>query len=153
MTLPPLSRLQSAAIGLAAVGILLGFLASIDVWLLPPLAVGWTVLFHPLLLAVGAAGGTAAVGRGRELDAERWQVVDDALATKGERELAHREAERQRRLAATAFLAGPVFLGYWLLYQTGPTGFPSWLLPGSALLGYFAAFVLANRRLGPERSF
>jgi hypothetical protein len=153
MDLPPLSRLQTASVVLAAAGIVLGFLASLEIWLLPPLGAGWTALFHPLLLALGAAGGTVAARRGRELDEARWQVADDPLATRGEREHAHREAERERRLAATALLAGPVFLGYWLLYQTGPAGFPSWLLPGSALAGYFTAFVLANRRLGPERSF
>jgi hypothetical protein len=142
----PLRRLQTAAVAAAAAFCLLGFLASLDLRLLPagPPWLAWPA--HPLLALLGVACALAAALRGRETDRWRWQMVEDPMLTSGEREEAHREAERQRRHAATAFLAAPVFIGYWLVYQLEGE-LLTWLLPAAALLGYAAGVVLAARLL------
>lgn len=140
----PLQRLQTLAAAAAAAFGVLGFLASLDLRLLP-LGPPWLdLLLHPLLVAAGAAGAYLAALRGREIDRWRWEMVEDPLITSGEREEAHKEAERQRRHAGTAFLAAPVFLGYWFLYQL-PGDLSVWLLPGSALVGYAVGFAFAAR--------
>lgn len=145
----PLRTAQTAAAWSAGVFGLLGFLASVGVLLVPAGAAWLAWLLHPLLLALGAAGAYAAALRGREIDRWRWRMVEDPLITDAEREEAHKEAERQRRAAATAFLAAPVFLGYWLVYQvTGDLAV--WLLPASALLGYAAGVALAHRWVPEE---
>lgn len=148
-----LQRWQSLAL-LAAVGSVgLGFLASLDLRLVP-VPPGWLLwLAHPSLAALGVAAGRAAVLRGRAVDEERWAVVDEPLATASEREYAHKEAERERRLAATTFLGVPVFLGYWWLYQFGAAGPGSWALPVTGLIGFITGFVALNRGAGPERRY
>jgi hypothetical protein len=147
------ARLPAAATALAVACGLLGFLASLELYLLPPFPAPLVWLAHPLLAAFGAAAGAAAVARGREIDRARWEVADEPLATSGERELAHKEAERQRRLAGTALLAAPVFVGYWLLYQVPAAGLAAWLLPATALVGWAVGYGVANRRAVPERRF
>jgi hypothetical protein len=147
-----LGRWQAAAVAVAVACGVLGFLASLDLYLLPPFPHPAVWLAHPLLAALGAAAGAAAALRGRELDRARWEVVDQPMITSGERELAHKEAERQRRLAATAFLAAAVFVGYWLLYQI-PGGLVAWLLPATALVGWAGGHTVINRRAGPERRY
>lgn len=147
-----LTRWQSLATTVAVGAVVLGFLASIDVRLLPILP--WWLLLpaHPLLAALGVGAGRAAVRRGREVDAERWAVVDEPLATAKEQEYAHKEAERERRVSATVFLGAPVFLGYWGLYQFA-AGPGSWALPVTGLVGYLAGYLFENRRGGPERRY
>lgn len=147
-----LARRQSIATAGAVAALVLGFLASIDVRLLPILPWWLLVPAHPLLAALGVAAGRAAIRRGREIEAERWAVVDEPLATAKEREHAHGEAERERRVSATVFLGAPVFLGYWGLYQF-PPGPGAWALPVSGLVGYLAGFAFENRRGGPERRY
>ena len=147
-----LGRWQAAAVAVAVACGVLGFLASLDLYLMPPFPPPAVWLAHPLLAALGAAAGAAAALRGRELDRARWEVVDQPMITSGERELAHKEAERQRRLAATAFLAAAVFVGYWLLYQI-PAGLVAWLLPATALLGWAGGHTVINRQAGPERRY
>lgn len=115
-----LQRLEAAdRVGwvLTASGALLGFLASIGVYWLPSWPVGalWAVL--PALLLLGLAGGGMARWRLAAIDVRRWRIVADDLLTSGEREYAHHEAERQRRVSATAILAGPLAIGYWTAYQ------------------------------------
>jgi hypothetical protein len=83
-----------------------------------------------------------AVSRHRQIDQRRWEILADSALTKGERDYAHREAERQRRVAATAFGAAPVGLGYWMAYQMEAAGFTVFLLPASPLLGFALGFVL-----------
>lgn len=148
-----LTRWQSLATTVAIGALVLGFLASIDFRLLPLLPWWLLLAAHPLLAALGVAAGRAAIRRGRELDAERWAVVDEPLATLQEQEYAHKEAERERRVAATVFLGAPVFLGYWGLYQFAGAGPGAWALPVTGLLGYLAGFLFENRRGGPERRY
>lgn len=137
----------------AGVAFVLGFLASIDVLLFPrgPESAAW--LLHPLLLVLGAAaGGTTAV-RGRQIDKKRWELVEDPLLTDGERELAHREAERERRWAGTVFFVVPIFLGYWMAYQFRGTGGgtpATSLLIGTPMVGFLLGLFLTQRALGPE---
>ena len=145
-----LARLQTAAAWTAGACALAGFLTSVGASPLPagPAWLAW--VGHPLLAALGAAGAVAGALRGRELDRWRWEMVADPRITSGEREEAHKEAERRRRHAATAFLAAPVFAGYWLVYQLAG-GLATWLLPASALLGYALGFLGASRWVPEEK--
>ncbi len=78
-----------------------------------------------------------ALARGEEIDRERWRVVDDPDLTSGEREYAHRRAERLRRWANTSYVAAPLMLGYWMAYQVTGEGrrLAAQLLPATALVG------------------
>ena len=110
-------RLQRIAVYVAVVGFLLGLAASTGCAVVPkgPPSLAW--FLHPLVILVGAAGGYLTLLRKLQIDANRWQVVQDQQLTTGEREYAHREAERDIRLAGTAFLLGAVGLGFWMAYQ------------------------------------
>ena len=112
-----LRRWQRMSLITAGVSCLLGFLTAGGCGPLPlaePSSAAW---IHPLLLLVGALAGWAAELRFDEIDHERWEIVGDAHLTKGEREYAHKEAERQRRAAGTAFVAAPLGLSFWFAYQ------------------------------------
>jgi hypothetical protein len=157
-----LETVQTVAAIAGGVALLLGLLASIDV-LLFPRGDPWVArILHPLFFVLGAAGGMAAVVRGRQADRRRWQVLEDPRLTDGERELAHREAERERRWAGTVFFIAPVFLSYWMAYQFGgeegsPQRGPQDSLPIemqmlmlSPMVGFLAGLLLAHWMLGPK---
>jgi len=148
----PLARLQTAAAAVAGVCGVAGFLASLDVFLLPPGSAAGAWAGHGLLALLGAVCGVGTVLRGEEIDAKRWAIVEDPLTTKGEAEYAHKDAEGQRRLAGTAFLAAPVFVGYWLLYQLRAEDLVTYLLPGTALAAFGIGVLVANRRTGAPRA-
>jgi hypothetical protein len=149
-----LERLQRLAGAVALAGCALGFLTSVGCRVVSGGDPGWASFLHPLLLVVGALAGAAAVGRGREIDRRRWQTVDDPQLTTGEREWAHKEAERQRRAAGTVFLVGPLALGYWLAYQIQPgeRTLVASTLSLTPLLGFFAGVLAASLRRPPPDS-
>lgn len=152
---PRLRRYQTAAAIAAGAGLFFGFLASIGLRVLPLLGPAGFWIAAALLTGAGAAGGWATVARGREIDHHRWQVVDDPFLTSGEREYAHKEAERERRWAGTVFLTAPVALAYWTAYQVAPSAMGqdggsglgnTPLLALLPLAGYLAGLVLAHLR-------
>jgi hypothetical protein len=116
---------------------------------LPP-APGWMAwALHPLLLAVGFLFGAATVRRSREVDAKRWELVEDDTLTRGERLYAHREAERETKVAGSIFLLAGIAVGAFAAYvlrvpeQIGVADF----LILSPLLGFLAGLVVVSRRL------
>jgi hypothetical protein len=147
----PLERWQRISLTVAGVACLLAFLTAGGCSPLPegpPAAAAW---FHPFFLVLGIAAGVASVLRFREIDHHRWEVVGDPHLTKGEREWAHKEAERQRRFAASAYLAAPLGLSFWLAYQFQgrfqlPDVSPADVLMLTPLLGFFAGLLWAQRR-------
>lgn len=150
---PRLEAVQKWMLPTSVVFFLLGFLASIDVMLLPRGTPSLAWGLHPLLFLLGAAGGLAGAMRGRQIDAKRWQLVQDDMLTDGERELAHHEAERERRWAGTVFLLGPLFFGYWMAYQVAPPeggSMLTFLLTVSPMVGFVVGLVAGGKVLGPE---
>ena len=113
----PAEKLQRWAVWVAVASAVLGLGASTGCAVVPkgPPAVAWVL--HPLVMLLGAIAGWLTLVRKREIDRVRWQVVQDTTITKGEREYAHREAERDIRLAGTAFFAAALGFGYWMAYQ------------------------------------
>ena len=150
-----LQSLQGLATVLGVVALGAGFLASIGLRLLPvfPAAAFWPLAL--VLGLLGAGGGVATVARGDAIDRHRWEVVEDPLLTSGEREYAHKEAERQRRWAGTVFFAVPVALAYWAAFQLPAdveAGAPP-LLALFPLAGYLVGLLGAHwwgRRRTPE---
>jgi len=136
-----LRRIVTACGWVAPLFALLGFLASIGHGVLPPLA---AALVGPLALLLTAGGAAAAwIGnrRGLEIDRERFAFVEDPLATRDERKLAHQEAERQHRLSMTALVAAPLALGYWLAYELPRELRWAPALPAAVLVGFGLALV------------
>ncbi len=127
----------------------LGFAASLGHGPLPALPASWTWPLHLALLLLGGVAARVAAVRHAELDRARFAYANDPHATKGERELAHKEAERGIRLAHTALVAFPLALGYWLAYEFAP-GATAWAraLPATALVGFAAGSLVSRRRGG-----
>ncbi len=142
-----LSRVVSIAGTLAIVFLVLGFLASLGRGPLPDLSTGLVWPLHAVLAASGLAAGLAAAKRQVEIDVERFEYAQDPHATRAERELAHKEAERRIRGAHLALLGAPLMLGYWLANEFAP-GAPPWAraLAASSLAGYGLALLLGRRR-------
>jgi hypothetical protein len=140
-----LERLQGFLLIAAVVGLAVGFLASIGLRVFPLLGRGGFWIVVALLLLAGLGGGVATVVRAREIDRRRWEAVDDPLITKGEREYAHKEAERERRWAGIVYFTSPIALGYCAAYHLGPGAVENApallsLLPLAAyVVGYVAA--------------
>lgn len=142
-----LRRLQSAATAIAFVCGALGLLAGTGCRVVPagPTVLAWPV--HLVLLAVGAAAGWATLLRSREIDRRRWDILRDPHLTSGEREYAHKEAERQRTWAGTSFLAAPTVLGYWVAHQLrGDGAAVADLLPLTPMLGFGLGLLAARLR-------
>lgn len=148
-----LHAVERGARWLAAASGALGVTTAAGCAVLPPGDVGLAWPLHPFLLLLGVAGGYLTVRRTEEIDARRWQVLDDPHLTTGEREWAHREAERQRRIAGTVFLLAPTLLGYWLAYQLAsePPPSPATFLPLPPLLGFGLGLWAAHRWRPPGR--
>ena len=105
---------QNAALVVAIVCGALGLATATGCPVLPPGDPGAVAWLHPLVIGVAAVAGLCFSLRAREIDAERWRVVDDSTITKGEREYAHKEAEREKKAAGVVFLMAPLTLGFWL---------------------------------------
>lgn len=145
--------MQRAAFWVAVIAAGLGLMASSGCSPIPDLPVGSVWLLHPLLLLVGVLAGVASVRRADALDRERWRVAEDPTVTSGEREYAHKHAERERRGAGVSFAGCPLMLGYWLAYQSGGNEgrLESHLLPVTGLAG-FAVGVGVEKLLGSGRA-
>lgn len=146
----PRSQLVAIALGLGFGG--LGLLASTGITprLETPLLL---VLFAYVLLALaGYVAGRLTIERRAVLDRVRWETVESEGLTSGERQLAHREADRQIRLAGVTYFAAAVAPGAWLSYQLrDPNAFaPSDLLILAPVIGFVIGMILTNRRL-PSR--
>jgi len=139
-------RFERVAAWVAGVSAALGFLTSAGCAVLPSAPIGLVGFLHPLLLLVGFCCGLFTVQRGREIDEERWKVVEDPQLTSGEREWAHKNAERRRRFAATAFIAAPIMLGYWMAYQVEGEGrdLGAQLLPATGFVGSVIGLLLSR---------
>lgn len=143
-----LARAVTLAGWSAAVLGVLGFAASLGHgWL--GLAAWLAPFLHLLLGLLGAAAAVAASRRTEQIDRQRFEIATAPAVTRGERELAHREAERQIRTATTALVAAPLLLGYWLAYEL-PAGVGPWgrALPATALAGFAVAFWLGRKSAG-----
>lgn len=148
-----LERWQVGAKWVAIVAGALGFVTSAGCGFSGEIPGGLVYVLHLLLLVVGIVCGYLSVLRGEEIDRERWRVVEDPALTSGERAWAHKNAERSKRFASTAFVAAPLMLGYWLAYQVagGGTRLVNALLPVSAVLGSVIGMIL-GRFFGVPRS-
>jgi hypothetical protein len=145
--LEPLQRVMFwVAVGSAT----LGFLTSAGCRMLPEVPHSALGFLHVALLIAGGLVGFISVFRNTEIDLERWRIVEDPSLTSGERDYAHRYAERHRRLASTSFVAAPLMMGYWLAYQVEGEGqaLAAQLLPATAVVGSVIGFLVARWRVG-----
>ncbi len=148
-------RLCAAAMWVTAVAGLLGVLAATGASPIPrgtPALAWW---LHPLVIAFGTVGGVLSIKRARELDQERWRIVGDSALTSGEREWAHKEAERAMRSAATTLLLSACAIGAWLAYQTRIPGTitAADLLVATPVVGFGLGLLIATSRypkIAPE---
>ena len=145
-----LERLQRVSFWVAVVSATLGFLTSAGCRLAPEIPDASLGFLHVFLLAFGGVVGYLSVFRGEEIDRERWRIAEDPSLTSGERDYAHRYAERQRRLASTSFLAAPLMLGYWLAYQVEGEGqaLVAQLLPVTGVIGGVLGLLVGRLRVG-----
>jgi len=143
----PLERAERLALWTAVALGLLGFAGGLGSRVLPPFppAAEW-----PLQLLVTACGFLAArLARRRtaEIERRRWAALEEPRLTGGEREWAHKEAERARRASGFAFLLAPLMLGYFLAYQfpdgAGPV---ARALAGTPLLGFVGGLLWGRSR-------
>ena len=116
-----------------------------------PAWIAWAL--HPLLLAVGVVCGLATVRRARAIDAQRWTLVEDDALTRGERLLAHREAERETKVAGSVFLLASISTGAcaaYMLRVPEEIGVADFLIL-SPLLGFLAGLLVGARRFQAAR--
>lgn len=114
-----------------------------------PESPGWIAwLLHPVVLAIGYVCGAATIRRTREIDAVRWELVEDETLTRGERLYAHREAERETKVAGSVFLLAGISIGAcaaYVLRSPEAIGVAD-LLILSPLLGFLAGLLVTSRR-------
>jgi len=141
-----LERLQRVSFWVAVVSSTLGFLTSAGCELLPNVPSSSLGFLHPFLFVLGGVAGYLSVFRSHEIDRERWRIAEDPSLTSGERDYAHRYAERQRRLASGSFIAAPLMLGYWMAYQVegGGEALAAQILPVTGLVGSIVGVLVAR---------
>jgi hypothetical protein len=139
-------RFQIVAAVATALFLALGLAASVQL----------TPRMHPTALVVaaiacftcilGGLSGLAVILRKREIEARRWELVQDGALTSGEREVAHRDADQAVRVAGRTFFLAAVSSGGWLSYQfRDPEQFtPSDLLILAPVLGFLIGLALSN---------
>jgi len=110
-------HLQTAAVVWSGVFLAAAVLTIAGVYVVPRDVAGLVWVLHVVVAVVGFVSGVVATRRRAEIEAERWQRVDDPDLTSGEREHAHREAESSLKRATAQFLLVGVTLGGWLAYQ------------------------------------
>ena len=110
-------RLQSVAVIWSTVFVVAAILTLVGLQVVPRGVPGLVGALHVLVAALGFFCGVAATRRRAEIEAERWERVEDADLTSSEREHAHREAESDLKRASAQFLLAGVTLGGWLAYQ------------------------------------
>jgi hypothetical protein len=147
-----LRALQTAAAGVGIASAVLGFLASVGQRLFPAGDPAYIGIVHLLLAALGAACGVAATLRNVEIERQRWEYAEDPLATKVQREYAHKETEVERRLAGVSFLGCPVLLGYWMAYQFAVEPYPLTvaLVPVTTLAATALGYFVSQKRFGGD---
>ena len=149
-----LERLQKVSFWFAVICAALGFLTSAGCSFGPEIPPGALGFLHALLFLVGAVAGYLSVFRNQAIDRERWRIAEDPSLTSGERDYAHKYAERQRRWATTSYLAAPLMLGYWLAYQVEGEGqrLMAQLLPVTGLAGSVVGLLVARFRAGRDET-
>ncbi len=135
-------RLQHGCVGVTAIAVLLAIASAAGYRLGAVPDPRWAWPLQLLLLLLGVGGGLAASMRGIEIERQRWQILQEELLTTGEREYAHKNAERQRRRATTIFMLAPVTLGVWFANHLR-TEEPS-LLIGSLLITPLFGFLIGS---------
>jgi len=133
-----IERIQKIYFWMAIVFAGLGVVSSSGCSPIAPFPSGMLWVLHPLLFLLGAVSGVLNLRRTEQIDRQRWEVAEDSTVTSGEREYAHKEAERERRWAGICFAGGPLMLGYWLAYQvTSESGrAEAHLLPVTGIAGF-----------------
>ena len=143
----PLERAERLAIWTAVVLGLLGFAGGLGRPVLPALPASAAWPLQALVVVAGFLAARIAGQRTREIERRRWAALEEPLLTGGEREWAHKEAERARRACGFAFLLAPLMLGYFLAHQF-PEGAPAAAraLAGTPLLGYVGGLLWGRER-------
>ena len=114
-----MTRVQNVALIFAIVCGALGLATSTGCPVLPESGGDPVAPLHGLVILVGSLAGVIVTYRTRRIDEERWRAVADPVLTKGEREYAHGEAEREKKTAGIVFVMGPLTLGFWMAYHFG----------------------------------
>ena len=102
---------------------------------------------------LGGLGGLGVILRKREIDARRWELVQDGALTSGERQIAHRDADQAVRASGRTFFLAAVSSGGWLSYQfRDPEQFtPSDLLILAPVLGFLIGLALSHHFVSTPR--
>lgn len=94
----------------------------------------------------GCGAGLWAMRRGRDLDVERWQALEEPLLTSQEREYIHKRAESERRRVATRLLLALLAAAFWVVFLAVQASWVRDTLPLAALGGFGLGLLLGARR-------
>ncbi|MBZ0114040.1 MAG: hypothetical protein K8J08_16370 [Thermoanaerobaculia bacterium] len=141
-------RLQRIALWIAWACGLMALLTGTGCGLVPTGEPPWVAWVHPLLILWGAFFGVVALGRQREVEAERRAWARDTQLTTGEQKLASKAAESESIRSAGILLAAALLLAGWLSYQfrSEVRSLVVDLLPATAFIGFGLGLVGAQVR-------